>query len=128
MQKDGAFQALVGLLTVIAGGSVALGAGVQQTGRVNYSYFLLYLVAGLIPVVGMLHFVHNAATTHFMKTMRLVYEGEITELRHAHDGRTVSLARYLSSTSLAFMLLCAGLVWAEAFPGQCGPTVCYTRH
>jgi hypothetical protein len=117
--KDGNhdLQALVGLLATILGGTVALGAGVQQTGRVNYWYVLLYALAGIIPLGGMLHIVHQS-TAGFWETAKQVWRGQTQDLCHAHDATSVTFATSVWAVSFLFMALCVLLVWCERFPGQ----------
>jgi len=110
-------EALVGLLAIILGGTVTLGAGIQQSGRVDFWYTGLYVLAGLIPLIAMLCFVHSS-TLSSCKTVRLIWTGSGDAPSHAYDNTTVRLARYIFSVSLAFILLIVLLVATEHFPGQ----------
>ena len=110
-------ESLVGLLAIIIGGTVALGAGIQQTGRVNWWYVILYGVAGLIPLGGMLHFVHTS-TGGFCRTAKAALSGKANEETHAYDDTTVAFAGHGAFASSAFMLLSIILVALEMFPGQ----------
>ncbi len=123
-----AIQPIVALLAIIIGGTVALGAGVQKTGRVNLWYLVVYGCAGLIPIGGMLHFVHKS-NLGFLEIAKAVWRGEAKSRQRAYDQKTVAFAAPCAWASALFMLLCVLLVVFEEFPGQARSNrVLYARY
>jgi len=107
----------ISLLSLIIGGTVALGAAVRESGTTKTDYVWLYLLAAFLPLGAMTSILRGSNRDTY-GTMCAFFRAEGMTMRHFYDRMTIQFTRWALGTCFVVVVAGTALAYVGLFPGQ----------